>query len=386
MSRFKERITTVREEMAGRGIDAIFLPPTGDMEYLTGIRRQQPNPTESHMFGDPVYGVIITPDRTIALVPYMASKFMARQVDGKDWIDEVVYLPEGTDIPEEAIEVFRKLNLHKARLAVPKHGQAMTLIELQSRFPEMRFANTEPIISPMRAIKHPEDLALMERAARITDLAYLETIKRLKVGMSESEVAHEAEWQLKKHGAEGVSFITGIYCRSPRTAAGVEDKVNRAGDVILHPGASLAFDIGAVYEGYCSDFGRTVYIGEPPARMQEIHRIVMQGQAEAAKAMVGGQITAAGADKVARDYITAHGYGEAFFHRLGHGIGLDVHERPYLSHLDETLLQNGMTLTVEPIVWLDDYCLIRVEDVVTVTPSGGRSLHQVPTFEITVIE
>lgn len=386
MSRFHDRIAAVRQAMDERHIDAMFLPPTGDMEYVTGIRRQQPNPTESHMFGDPVYGVLITPTRTVAIVPYMASKFMARQVEGKGWIDDLVYLPEGVDVPEEAVDLFRRFGLEKARLALPKHAMAMTLVELQERFPEMRFANTDPIISPMRAIKHPDDLALMQKAAEITDQAYLATLKLLKVGMSETEVAHEAEWQMKKHGAEGVSFITGIYCRSPRTAAGVEDKVNRAGDVILHHGASLAFDIGVVHEGYCSDFGRTVYVGEPPAKMREIHRIVMQAQAEAIKAMAGGKITAAGADRVARDYITAHGYGEAFFHRLGHGIGLDVHERPYLSHMDQTVLQNGMTLTVEPIVWLQDYCLIRVEDVVCVTESGGRSLNQIPTFEITVIE
>lgn len=386
MNRYERRIATIREQMQADGIDAMFLPPSGDLEYVTGLRRQRPNATENHMFGDYLYGVLITRDRTVVFAPHLAKLFVEEQVSQRPWLGDVVHLPEADDDPDVAWDTFRKLGLAEGTVAIAKHGLAMTIVNLQRRFPNMRFTNSEDIISPMRAVKDPEDLEAMRRAARLTDDVYRAVLKQIKPGMTEAELTAEIDWQMLKHGAEGNSFATAVFCRGPHNQRGLENTVNRITGGTLELGSALAFDFGLVLDGWVSDFGRTVYIGEPNALMLETHRLVAEAQRQAMRVMVGGTKTGREVDAAARDYLAEHGYRKEFFHRLGHGIGIDVHERPFLSQLDDTVIQNGMTFTVEPSLWLDGHHFVRVEDVVVVTETGGQSLNDVSTDEIIVIE
>ena len=142
----------------------------------------------------------------------------------------------------------------------------------------------------------------------------------------------------------------------------------------MRPPVAILFDCGAIYEGYCYDFGRTVFFGEPEAAYQEIYRLVMSSQAAGIEAMRAGQVTAAEVDQAARDVIVEAGYGAAFRHRLGHGIGMDVHEPPFLTASDDTILQAGMIFTVEPSIMQFDDFSARVEDVVVVRDHGGEPL------------
>jgi Xaa-Pro aminopeptidase len=140
----------------------------------------------------------------------------------------------------------------------------------------------------------------------------------------------------------------------------------------------LAFDFGLVLDGYCSDFGRTIYMGEPSKSQQRIHKVVMDAQAEAIKAMKAGQITAEGLDMVARNVITDAGFNNnEFFHRLGHGIGIDTHEFPYLNYGYDVTLQENMCFTIEPSILTDKYWT-RVEDIVVVTKDKGVKLNNSP--------
>jgi Xaa-Pro aminopeptidase len=146
----------------------------------------------------------------------------------------------------------------------------------------------------------------------------------------------------------------------------------------------LAFDFGIVLDGYVNDFGRTVHCGDPDAELRRIHELVMTSQAEGMAAMKAGQITAEGANAAGRRVIEEAGYGPNFFHRLGHGIGIDVHEPPFLAKGDKTVLQANMCFTVEPSIWVEGRCFTRVEDVVVVAPEGAFSLNQA-TRELLVI-
>jgi Xaa-Pro aminopeptidase len=134
------------------------------------------------------------------------------------------------------------------------------------------------------------------------------------------------------------------------------------------------FDFGAAYQGFCYDFGRTVFFGQPDAEFQRIYKLVMEAQAAGIAAMRAGQITAAEVDAVARAVITEAGYGQEFRHRLGHGIGMDVHEPPFLTADDDTILQEGMLFTVEPSITQFNTFSARVEDVVAVGQDGGEAL------------
>jgi Xaa-Pro dipeptidase len=137
---------------------------------------------------------------------------------------------------------------------------------------------------------------------------------------------------------------------------------------------SILFEFGAVYQGFCYDFGRTVFFGEPYAEFQRIYRLVMNSQAAGIAAMRAGEVTAAEVDAAARDVIVVAGYGGEFWHRLGHGIGMDVHEPPFLTADDSTILQEGMLFTVEPSISQFDRFSARVEDVVVVQKDDGDAL------------
>ena len=142
----------------------------------------------------------------------------------------------------------------------------------------------------------------------------------------------------------------------------------------LDPPVSVLFDFGGIYRGWCYDFGRTVFFGEPNAEAVRVYELVMASQAAGIAALKAGQATTTDADRAARQVIEAAGYGAAFRHRLGHGIGMDVHEPPFLTQGDETPLEAGMLFTIEPsIMQFDDYSA-RVEDVVVARAGGGEKL------------
>ncbi|MEX1157635.1 MAG: M24 family metallopeptidase, partial [Thermomicrobiales bacterium] len=190
----------------------------------------------------------------------------------------------------------------------------------------------------------------------------------------EQEIAWLIEREIHERGGEFVSFHTGI-----RIGGGPASRGGSIHDSIttqrLERGTVLAFDFGLLKDGYCSDFGRTVFVGEPSEEYRMVYDLVMRAQAAAITAMRDGQITAAGLDRVARSIIADAGYGEQFIHRLGHSIGKDVHEPPFLLEGDDTLLQTGMCFTIEPSVFMTDGAFIRVEDVVMVTVDGGENFN-----------
>jgi Xaa-Pro aminopeptidase len=218
-------------------------------------------------------------------------------------------------------------------------------------------------------VKDEEEQALMRRAAKLVDDAYPLILDKMQLGMTAGDIAHAVDDTLFELGADWTSFHTGIYLGCP--AALGAPSVFEAEGRELERGGSIAFDFGALLDGYCSDFGRTVFIGEPTAERRAVYDLVMSAQAAAIEKMVDGQITAAGLDDVARSIIAEAGYGERFIHRLGHSIGKDVHEPPFLLEADQTVLRSGMCFTIEPSVVLDDGSFIRVEDVVMVGPDGG---------------
>ncbi|MBM3450342.1 MAG: M24 family metallopeptidase [Armatimonadetes bacterium] len=213
----------------------------------------------------------------------------------------------------------------------------------------------------------------MRRSARLCDAAMTGVIKKVRPGVSELEILFEVDYQLIRAGAEATSFPSALYIHNQRQ----DDRAKGKKDASTHPieaGTAIPFEFGAVYDGYASDFGRTVWIGEPPAEYRKTFDLVMASQAAGIAAMKSGKITAAQLDAVARKVIDGGGYGAHFRHRLGHGIGMDVHEVPFLNTGDDTVLENGMAFTIEPSIILDGRWMVRVEDVVVVRDDGGESL------------
>jgi Xaa-Pro aminopeptidase len=353
------------------------------MEYLIGVRRQRPNATKSHMHGEWLYGAILTPAECVFVAPYLAHHFIVDQAKDKPWITEIIKIDDGDDVAALAKQLLTKYNLAGKTIGIPREGMASTIYEIQKVAPGTTFEGTWDVVSPMRAIKDAEEIELMRKAALVTDAIFADVFKNLKMGMTESDIMIEVEHQMLKHGTEGSSFVTGIMIKGPGVSDMLEG-VGRAGGVEAQPGRVIAFDFGVVLDGYVNDFGRTVHCGDPDAELRRIHELVMAAQAKGMAAMKAGQITAEGANAAARRVIEEAGYGPNFFHRLGHGIGIDVHEPPFLAKGDKSVLQANMCFTVEPSIWVEGRCFTRVEDVVVVAGEGAYSLNQT-TREILVI-
>jgi Xaa-Pro aminopeptidase len=214
----------------------------------------------------------------------------------------------------------------------------------------------------------------MEAAAQIVDRTMTDIIGFLKPdsGQTEYDVASEIDRLMVKYGADGSSFVTNVWQMGPGEERPLAMKVSRRP---LERGNSLSFDFGSTLDGYCYDFGRSVHLGEPPDEYRTVHALVMQAAQVGIGALQHGRRTAENVDALARQVIADGGYGEWFRHRLGHGIGLDVHEPPYLDRGDKSLLEQGMCFTIEPSIFIPGRFGARTEDVVVVGGGeGGRLL------------
>ena len=236
----------------------------------------------------------------------------------------------------------------------------------------------DKLISNQRIVKTKDEIAKIEKAQRITEESYLELLNMVKPGVRERDLALELEFLMRKKGASGVSFdlitITGKKTSMPH---GVPS------DDIVKKGDFVTFDIGAVYEGYHSDMTRTIAVGEVSDYQREIYNIVLDAQLTGLAKVKAG-IKASDVDKAAREVIAAKGYGDYFKHSTGHGVGLDIHEQPFVAAKSDKILSDGMIITVEPGIYLPDKFGVRIEDMVVVTKDGCRNLAALPKELIVV--
>ena len=242
--------------------------------------------------------------------------------------------------------------------------------------PEATWISASDILAPLRMLKDEDEIEVMRRASRLADQVLDAVTPHLRPGVTELDVALEVNAQMERLGSNGPSFITNVFTIGPHEARQLREVTSRRP---LVDGVSLSFDFGCVLDGYCSDFGRTVHIGEPPAEFRRAYDTVIAAHDAAIRDMRAGAITAERANAVARQVVEEAGYGEYFRHRLGHGIGLDVHEGPFLTEGDQTVLQEGMTFTVEPSIYWIGRLGARIEDVVIVRPHGGETLNEAST-------
>lgn len=226
----------------------------------------------------------------------------------------------------------------------------------------------ERLLTNMRLVKSKNEIERIKEAQRITELAYHEILTRIKPGVLEKDIALELEFIMRKNGASAVSFdlitITGEKTSLPH---GVPDNTAvKAGDFVT-------MDIGAVFEGYHSDMTRTVGVSYISEEQEKIYNIVLQAQKNALDTIKAG----AGCetvDQAARDVIKQEGFGAYFGHATGHGVGLNIHEKPTVTPGSSTMLSEGMVVTVEPGIYLPGKFGVRIEDMVCVTKNGCINL------------
>lgn len=224
----------------------------------------------------------------------------------------------------------------------------------------------------LRAVKDPEEIASVERAAAIADRAYQHILSYIKPGLTENEVALELEFFMRQAGATGLSFesIVASGERSSMPHGVASEKVIADGDL-------LTLDFGCVVDGYCSDMTRTLMVGKAHPDQRKLYELVLAAQLASLEAVKAGA-TCSEVDLAGRSIIDGAGYAEAFGHGTGHGVGLDIHEYPRVAAASDTVLEAGMVITIEPGVYLPGFGGVRIEDLVVVTENGYKLLSASP--------
>ena len=256
---------------------------------------------------------------------------------------------------------------------------AIEAIEFSKRW-GYQLENGADIFASLRLIKDEEEINYLKKVGEITDAALNEVVKYIKPGMTEKQVLDFLFEAYARLGADAPQADAwGIIAKSENAAIPHYSKM----DCELKVGDNMIMDVGCNYKGYHSDVTRTIFIGEPDSERRKVYEIVKKAQQAGIDAVRPG-IRACDVDKAVRDVIEEAGYGPQFFHRTGHGIGLAIHEAPYISSAHQTILKEGMAFSVEPGIYLHGKFGVRIEDIVVVTSTGCETVTKFPK-ELTVV-
>lgn len=270
-------------------------------------------------------------------------------------------------------QISELLTKHEAT-SMAIESETMTVKELNTYrhyFKDMKIVSDDSLsndISALRMIKDEEELECIKMAQRIAEMSLEELLPFIKVGRTEREIALELNRLMFKNGAEDLSFETIVLAGANTSMPhGVpSDKKVEDGEFVL-------MDFGAVYNGYHSDMTRTICVGKPSEEMERVYNIVLKAQEAGIEAARAG-IVGSALDKISRDIIEAAGYGECFGHSLGHGVGLEIHEKPNASPNYKLPLNCGSVVTVEPGIYIEGKFGVRIEDFVILTENGCENL------------
>ncbi|HSW11051.1 MAG TPA: Xaa-Pro peptidase family protein [Bacillota bacterium] len=257
------------------------------------------------------------------------------------------------------------------RLAVGDSMRADALLVLLEKWPAMRPESASSLVGGLRARKSDAELARLQAAADLADQAMAAAFSVCRPGVTERDIADAAIAVFREGGAEEVCHT--IVASGPNSAYPHHHTAARR----LEPGNPVTIDIGCRVEGYCSDITRMAVLGDASMEYEQVHAVV-EDAVKAAMAAVRPGVACAAVDEAARTAIERAGYGEYFTHRTGHGIGLSVHERPYVTGTNRELLEPGMVFSIEPGIYLPGRFGVRLEEIVVVTPTGCRRLSHLP--------
>ena len=360
----------LNERMAAEGVEALFLAPSADLEYLTGVPRQIPHFGEVAYAHGWVTGAFFRAGRDpVFVLPRMFAAFDLREEPE----GEVTVVAETDDGPAIFERIARSV-VGDGVVAVGDRVWADTTLRLASLVGADRLRTGSSLVNELRRVKSDEELAALERAIAPVETTMAAVAPLVVPGVSMGELAEAVEHELRRAGSRWPSFTTHIF-------TGLDEQDFDSGEATawtpIPSGTSVMFDFGGVVDGYCSDFGRTVYCGEPPQDVLQAYDVLLAGQEEGRKAATPAT-PASAVNAACRKPIEDAGLGEHFRHRMGHGIGMDVHERPFISTEDQTPLEPGMTFTDEPSIIIPGRFSIRIEDIVVCEEGGGRKLGSYP--------
>ncbi|MBI9047411.1 MAG: aminopeptidase P family protein [Anaerolineaceae bacterium] len=353
------RINKLKKALNKTGLQGLALNPGPTMKYLTGL--------DFHLSERPTV-VIITKDKEPAIIlPEFEYHGIQEKIPGYKTFPYIDDPPTWKDAFVQAID---HLQLNGASIGLESnHMRVLELDYLQNAAPKTKFIAADEILNTLRMIKDEDELKMMREAVKIAQKAFEATISSIKVGVSEREVASELVMQLLKAGSDSQIPFQPIVASGPNGA----NPHATPGSRLLSPGDLVVIDWGAAYQGYTADITRTLAIGGISQEFQKIYDVVKRAN-QAGRLAAKINTIIGDVDKTARAIIEEAGFGEYFTTRTGHGLGLEVHETPYVFGANPLILDEGMTFTVEPGIYIPDRCGVRIEDNIVVRKNQGESL------------
>ena len=359
---YVDRLQRAQGEMARQGIDLLVVGPSADLLYLTGY--------EGHLSERMSVLVLPAEGTPHCVVPAFEAVLLRGQRD----LVEIATWEETEDPAAKVAAVAGPAA--KGTVAAGDELWSVFTIRLQRAMPGARWTEGGPLLRPLRMIKDDRELALLGEAARLTDETWAEFIGTSIAGLTERQASERLMGFVKERGLKPGFCIVGSGPNAASPHHGVSDRVIQAGDAVV-------CDWGGTLQGYHSDVTRTVHVGEPSAEFVRAYEAVLAANQAALDAVRPG-VACQEIDRAARGLLRGAGYGEAFIHRVGHGLGLSVHEEPYLIEGNTLPLAAGMVFSDEPGVYFPGKFGIRIEDTVVCTADGGRRLNEA-TRELTVV-
>lgn len=347
------RVRAVRSRFDEQGPEAFVITDPTNVAYLTGF--------EGVFDGEDAHALVITPEDVVLYTDTRYGEAASRAAEGTPVLVQVVrqdlYITLCRDLAEHGIS---SIGLESS---VP-HGRF--------RFISREFAGNvvvlDQLVEEVRQVKEPEELARIERAQALADAAIERAMELIRAGVTESVVALELEFWMRREGSDGVPFAP-IVASGPNAAlphARVTDRRIERGDPVV-------IDLGARIGGYCSDVTRTVFVGPASERLKEVYEVVLAANRAGIESVRAG-ISGAAIDAAARGVIEQAGFGDLFGHGVGHGVGLEVHELPSISPRGAKSVRERSCLTIEPGVYVPGVGGVRIEDLVVVGPDGAQVL------------
>ncbi|MDI6716042.1 MAG: Xaa-Pro peptidase family protein [Actinomycetota bacterium] len=349
---YKRRLERLRRRIEAAKIDALMVSEPNNIFYLsgssggyTGARvRLLIDSSESILVIDRrYYEETIRSAFADKIIPWTKSSF-----------EELVGLVKGA--------AYQSLGFEASHITVKQFER------LKREFEGIKLVGTSGLVEPLREVKDAYEIQKITKAAEIGDAAFQYILDFIKPGVTEIDISIELDYFMRKNGSEKSSFETIV-------ASGVNSAVPHAtpSGKKIEVGDFVKMDFGAVVGGYHSDMTRTVVVGKASKKQKQIYSLVKEAQ-ETALSKVAPKVECQELDSIARELVGKKGYGEAFVHNLGHGVGLEVHEAPVLGKGSKDVLKSNMVITIEPGIYISNLGGVRIEDLVLVTKAGYKVL------------
>jgi len=350
---FDRRIANIRQRFIKENLDGLLISSVSNITYLTGYANFSQDEREAYLIIGGDFQYIITDGRYTEAIKREVPHFTLFERSHQN----------------ETEQFFGQLKNQIKLLGIEEDNLTVSEYKLIKK----HFKTKHFEVNKLRSIKNSEEIKKIETACRIGDLAFEYILKEIKDEVTEKQIAQQLENFIREKGAQ-FSFPPIVafgknssvpHYQTGETVLGPESSSGRGGQFVL-------LDFGVKFENYCSDMTRTVFFGQPSKKQQNMYEVVLEAQKKAVD-YVKSSVKAAEVDKIARDHIRSTGY-PTIPHSLGHGIGLEVHEHPYLSPKSKEILKEGMIFSIEPGIYIPDFGGVRIEDLYVFEKRGLRQI------------